>query len=61
MASVGSISAHESRHTFAILLANAGISQEVDAKLLGHTSMRSTAIYYKITGSRIDEEIKKLG
>lgn len=58
---LGNINAHQSRHTFAIMCANAGISQEVTAKLLGQTSLKSTAIYYKITGIRIDDELKKLG
>lgn len=55
------LSAHVARHSFAMLCANAGISQEVTAKLLGHTSLKSTAIYYKISGLRIDDELKKLG
>lgn len=58
---IDSINAHMSRHSFAIMCANKGISQEVTAKLMGHTSLKSTAIYYKITSVRIDDEIKKLG
>lgn len=57
---LGKINAHMSRHTAAIMWANAGISQEVTAKLLGHTDLKSTAIYYKITSTRIDDELKKL-
>lgn len=57
---LGDISAHQSRHTFAMACANAGISQEVTAKLLGQTSLKSTAIYYKISNLRIDDELKKL-
>ena len=52
---------HQSRHTFGVLCADAGISQEVTARLMGHRSLKSTAIYYKITNPRIDREIKKLG
>ena len=55
------LTAHVSRHTAAVIWADAGISMEVVAKLLGHTSIKSTAIYFKITGGRIDEEFKKLG
>lgn len=58
---LGNLSAHQSRHTAAILWANSGISQEVTAKLLGHTDLKSTAIYYHITNLRIDDELKKLG
>lgn len=57
---LGDISAHLSRHSAAMLWANAGISQEVTAKLLGHTNLKSTAIYYHITSLRIDDELKKL-
>lgn len=54
------ISSHVSRHTFAVMCAGAGISIEVTGKLLGHSSIKTTAIYYKITNTRIDEEMKKL-
>ena len=54
------VSSHTSRHTAAVTWANAGISQEVVAKLMGHTSLRTTSIYFKITVFRIDEEMKKL-
>lgn len=50
---------HTARHTFAVNCANLGISQEVTAKLLGHSDLRTTAIYYKIINSRIDQEMKK--
>lgn len=54
------LTAHLSRHTFATLCADSGISQEVTAKLLGHSSLRTTAVYYRITGVRIDSEFSKL-
>jgi integrase/recombinase XerD len=54
------VTGHTSRHSFAIKCAEAGISQEVTAKLLGHSSLKSTAIYYKITNPRIDFEIMKI-
>lgn len=54
------VAAHYSRHTFAMLLANNGISQEVAAKLLGHSNLKTTSTYYKIVNSRIDEELKRL-
>lgn len=60
LSGTGDISAHLSRHSFAMACANAGISQEVTAKLLGHTSLKTTALYYKISSIRIDEELKKL-
>jgi integrase/recombinase XerD len=54
------VSAHTARHTFGTLAASAGISQEVAAKLMGHVNLRTTAIYYKITNPRIDEELKRM-
>jgi integrase/recombinase XerD len=54
------ISTHSGRHTAAMTFANAGISQEVASKILGHSDMRSTKTYYKISNQRIDLELKKL-
>lgn len=53
------ITYHTARHTFAVNCANLGISQEVAAKLLGHTDLRTTQIYYKIVNTRVDQEMKK--
>jgi integrase len=50
---------HTGRHTFGVQCANRGISQEVTAKLLGHSDLKTTAIYYKITNLRVDDEMKK--
>lgn len=54
------VSSHTARHTAATMLANAGVSQEVTARILGHKDMRSTSVYYKIINKRIDLEMKKL-
>jgi site-specific recombinase XerD len=51
------LTAHISRHTTAMLLANAGVSMEVTGKILGQKSPKTTAIYYKISNKRIDNEI----
>lgn len=50
---------HSARHSFAVNCANLGISQEVASKLLGHSDLRTTSIYYKIIDSRVDAEMKK--
>lgn len=55
------ISAHTARHTFGVMCAESGISQEVTAKLMGHRRLTTTSIYYKITNPRIDEELRKIG
>lgn len=54
------VSCHVSRHTFGNMCAEAGISQEVTAKLMGHRDLKSTAIYYKISNSRVDKELEKI-
>lgn len=54
------ITSHTARHTAAMTLANAGVSQEVTSKILGHSDLRSTRTYYKISNARIDLELKKL-
>lgn len=54
------ITMHMARHTFAVRCADAGISPEVTAKLMGIKSLRTVAIYYKITNQRIDNELKKI-
>lgn len=51
---------HVARHSFAVNAASAGIPIEVTARLLGHNSIRTTAIYYKITDSKLDEAMDKL-
>lgn len=54
------VSTHTGRHTAAMTFANSGVSQEVTGKILGHTDMRSTRTYYKISNQRIDDELKKV-
>lgn len=50
---------HSGRHTFGVQCANRGISIEVTGKLLGHSDLKTTSIYYKIINERIDHEMKK--
>lgn len=54
------ITMHLARHTFAVRCADAGISPEVTAKLMGIKSLKTIAIYYKITNKRIDSELEKI-
>lgn len=51
---------HLARHSFAVRCASAGIPIEVTAKLMAHTDMESTSIYYKITDRKVDDEFNKL-
>jgi site-specific recombinase XerD len=46
---------HQSRHGFAVNSAALGIPIEAVSRLLGHQNIRTTAIYYKVTDTKIDE------
>jgi site-specific recombinase XerD len=51
------LTSHIARHTFAVQFLERGGSMEVLSKLLGHTSIKTTQIYGKITNKRIDAEM----
>ena len=55
-----SMTCHVARHTFGVRCADAGIPIETTAKLMGHTDIKTTAIYYKITDKRMDEDVKAI-
>lgn len=55
------ITFHVARHTFAVHCATIGIPIETVKVLLGHKNIRETAIYYKITNSKVDSEMAKWG
>lgn len=52
---------HMSRHSFAtsVCLSN-GVPIETLSKMMGHTSIRSTQIYAKITGEKISRDMESL-
>jgi len=54
------ITSHIARHTFAVMFLQKGGSMEVLSKLLGHTTIKTTEIYGKITDLRIDAEMDKV-
>lgn len=54
------VSFHISRHTFGTLAMDSDIRIEVVGKMLGHTNLKTTAIYAKLTNKVIDAEIKKM-
>lgn len=51
---------HLARHSFGTLTLEAGVSIESIAKMMGHTSIKSTQIYAQITDSKIAKDIDRL-
>ncbi|MDA3614667.1 tyrosine-type recombinase/integrase [Polluticaenibacter yanchengensis] len=54
------ITFHSSRHTFAIMCAKMGISIEVTSRLMGHSDIKTTAIYYKIANEQLNAAMDKI-
>jgi site-specific recombinase XerD len=54
------LSTHVARHTCATMLLNKKIPLEIVAKVLGHTDIRTTAIYAKILDETVKDEMKKI-
>lgn len=55
-----SISFHSSRHTAATMLLSNGTSIETVSALLGHTNIKTTQIYSKVTDTRKAEAVNRL-
>lgn len=51
---------HCARHSFAILALNKGMPIESLSRILGHTNIKTTQIYAKITMKKIDEDMNLL-
>jgi len=55
------ITFHMARHTFATqILLSEGVSIASISKILGHTSVKTTQIYAKVTGQKVNEDMKML-
>jgi site-specific recombinase XerD len=48
---------HLSRHTFATLTLSKGVSLESVSKMLGHSNIKTTLIYARITGEKIGNDM----
>lgn len=51
---------HTSRHSFGTMASSAKIRREVISKMMGHADLRTTAIYAKLTGEEVDDELSKM-
>ena len=51
---------HISRHTFGTMMVSAGVPMESISKMMGHTNIRTTQGYAKVTDDKISEDMDKL-
>ena len=51
---------HASRHSFGTLMLSAGVPIESISKMMGHTSIKTTQGYAKVTDDKISEDMDKL-
>jgi hypothetical protein len=54
------MSSHLARHTFATLALTQGVSIESVSKMLGHSNIKTTQIYSKVTENKIGNEMNAL-
>jgi site-specific recombinase XerD len=54
------MSSHLARHTFATLTLTKGVSIESVSKMLGHTNIRTTQVYARITDKKISNDMEML-
>lgn len=51
---------HLARHTFATMILSKGVPIESVSKMLGHTNIRTTQVYARITNKKIEEDMLAL-
>ena len=55
------LSFHIARHTFATLSLSKGMPIETLSNVMGHTNIRTTQIYARITNQKISDDMTQLG
>lgn len=51
---------HMARHTFATMSLSKGVPMESVSKMLGHTNIKTTQIYARITNKKIEQDMEQL-
>lgn len=51
---------HMARHTFATMSLSKGVPMESVSKMLGHTNIKTTQIYARITNKKIEHDMEEL-
>lgn len=51
---------HMARHTFATMSLSKGVPMESVSKMLGHTNLKTTQIYARITNKKIERDMEEL-
>ena len=56
----GRLTFHMARHTFATMSLSKGVPMESVSKMLGHTNIKTTQIYARITNKKIEHDMEEL-
>ena len=54
------LTCHVARHTFATLMLSLGVSMESVSRMLGHTNIKTTQIYARITNQKVRKDMKAI-
>ena len=54
------LTCHVARHTFATLMLSLGVSMESVSRILGHTNIKTTQIYARITNQKVSKDMKAI-
>ena len=54
------LTCHVARHTFATLMLSLGVSMESMSRMLGHTNIKTTQIYARITNQKVSKDMKAI-